>query len=43
MLLDYAENTFQLGMTFAALLLSLFQYIGSKRRRWIYLVFIFMC
>ena len=43
MLLDYAENTFQLGMTFAALLLSLFQYIGSKRRRWIYLVFIFLC
>ena len=32
-----------LGMTFAALLLSLFQYIGSKRRRWIYLVFIFLC
>ena len=40
--LDYAENIIQLLVNMAALLICLFQYIGRKRRGWIYAAAFFM-
>ena len=40
---DYVENILMLSGTIIGLLLSLFQYISSKKRGWIYPVIIFLC
>ena len=39
---DYLENTLQLILTIVMLLGSLFQYISSKKRGWVYLVLFFL-
>ena len=38
MIMDYLENTIQLIVILAALLISLFQYIAHRNRRWFYVV-----
>ena len=43
MLLEYTENIIQLAANLTALLLCLFQYIGSGRKGWIYATFVFLC
>ena len=39
---DYLENTLQLSLTIAMLLVSLFQYISSRKRVWAFLVIFFL-
>ena len=43
MLLEYAENIFQLLMGMAALLLCLVRWIGQRRKEWLYAVGFFIC
>ncbi|MGX8715613.1 MAG: hypothetical protein ACSW8A_07650 [Lachnospiraceae bacterium] len=42
MILDYAENIFQLLANVTALLLSLFQYISTQKKGWIYATSFFL-
>ena len=42
MFMDYIENIVQLIAIMAALMISLFRYIGCKRHRWLYAVVFFL-
>jgi signal transduction histidine kinase/DNA-binding NarL/FixJ family response regulator/HPt (histidine-containing phosphotransfer) domain-containing protein len=42
MVMDYLENIGQLLAIMVALLISLFRYIGSRRRRWLYAVVFYL-